>query len=254
MVSIVPTVTMCTCSINENKQTDLQGKYEKKLQTYTSPLMWVSWKAQHIWEISLSGLWWCILGRWQLCHCPNASGPTYVLNIFHFLSQPFAFFHNYTVEFLKKGSDCYDTKANLSFWNAAGSWTYKDSEHGSTERMVLFLLLFNSNVWMAPVLQPSWLHQYFVFTLQVIDVIIGTDDHGRRAPKYLIHFNGWNRRYELLFLLSFLLNPVILIVVFTLKSYPFTIDPVKAVGHSYQDLQGLCGFYFLLFANVCVFG
>lgn len=108
---------------------------------------------------------------------------------------------------------------------------------------------------MAPFLQPYWLHQYFVFMLQVIDVLIGTDDHGKRAPKYLIHFNGWNRRYhELLFLLSFLLNPVILIVVFTVKSCSFTIDyPVKAVGHSYQTFSSVW-ILFLLFANVCVYG
>ncbi|XP_011604426.1 male-specific lethal 3 homolog isoform X2 [Takifugu rubripes] len=31
---------------------------------------------------------------------------------------------------------------------------------------------------------------------EVIDVLIGTDEHGRRAPKYLIHFNGWNRSWD----------------------------------------------------------
>lgn len=41
----------------------------------------------------------------------------------------------------------------------------------------------------------STLKHHFVFTLQVIDVLIGTDEHGRKIPKYLIHFNGWNRRY-----------------------------------------------------------
>lgn len=40
------------------------------------------------------------------------------------------------------------------------------------------------------------LKPHCVFTLQVIDVLIGTDEHGRRVPKYLIHFNGWNRRYH----------------------------------------------------------
>ncbi|TKS66303.1 Male-specific lethal 3 -like protein [Collichthys lucidus] len=35
-----------------------------------------------------------------------------------------------------------------------------------------------------------------VFTLQVLDVLIGTDEHGRRIPKYLIHFNGWNRSWD----------------------------------------------------------
>lgn len=42
------------------------------------------------------------------------------------------------------------------------------------------------------------LKPHCVFTLQVIDVLIGTDEHGRRIPKYLIHFNGWNRRYHYL--------------------------------------------------------
>uniref|UniRef100_H3DAN1 MSL complex subunit 3 n=1 Tax=Tetraodon nigroviridis TaxID=99883 RepID=H3DAN1_TETNG len=35
-----------------------------------------------------------------------------------------------------------------------------------------------------------------LYDAKVIDVLIGTDDHGRRAPKYLIHFNGWNRSWD----------------------------------------------------------
>uniref|UniRef100_A0A3B4XIV3 MSL complex subunit 3 n=1 Tax=Seriola lalandi dorsalis TaxID=1841481 RepID=A0A3B4XIV3_SERLL len=33
-----------------------------------------------------------------------------------------------------------------------------------------------------------------LYDAKVLDVLIGTDEHGRRIPKYLIHFNGWNRR------------------------------------------------------------
>lgn len=52
---------------------------------------------------------------------------------------------------------------------------------------------------------------------------------------------------------SFLLNPIILIVVFTVKSYSFTIDyPVKAVGHSYKDLQVFVDFFFYC-SSMCVF-
>uniref|UniRef100_A0A674PCG9 MSL complex subunit 3 n=1 Tax=Takifugu rubripes TaxID=31033 RepID=A0A674PCG9_TAKRU len=35
-----------------------------------------------------------------------------------------------------------------------------------------------------------------LYDAKVIDVLIGTDEHGRRAPKYLIHFNGWNRSWD----------------------------------------------------------
>uniref|UniRef100_A0A8D0AUZ0 MSL complex subunit 3 n=1 Tax=Sander lucioperca TaxID=283035 RepID=A0A8D0AUZ0_SANLU len=35
-----------------------------------------------------------------------------------------------------------------------------------------------------------------LYDAKVIDVLIGTDDHGRRIPKYLIHFNGWNRSWD----------------------------------------------------------
>uniref|UniRef100_A0A3P9L960 MSL complex subunit 3 n=1 Tax=Oryzias latipes TaxID=8090 RepID=A0A3P9L960_ORYLA len=31
---------------------------------------------------------------------------------------------------------------------------------------------------------------------EVLDVLIGTDEHGRRVPKYLIHFNGWSRSWD----------------------------------------------------------
>lgn len=51
---------------------------------------------------------------------------------------------------------------------------------------------------------------------------------------------------------SFLLNPVILIVVFTVKSYSFTIDyPVKTLGYSYQDLQVCVDFIFIIRKCVC---
>uniref|UniRef100_A0A665U7A5 MSL complex subunit 3 n=1 Tax=Echeneis naucrates TaxID=173247 RepID=A0A665U7A5_ECHNA len=35
-----------------------------------------------------------------------------------------------------------------------------------------------------------------LYDAKVIDVLIGTDEHGRRIPKYLIHFNGWNRSWD----------------------------------------------------------
>lgn len=35
-----------------------------------------------------------------------------------------------------------------------------------------------------------------LYDAKVIDVLIGSDDHGRRVPKYLIHFNGWNRSWD----------------------------------------------------------
>lgn len=137
----------------------------RKLQIYTSPLMWVSQKAEYLRDfverslvvncraittVSLSKCFWTNL---------------YIEPFPYFSQQPFAFFTINTVE-------CY-------------------------------FLRYLTQMEIAPVLQPYRLHQHFVFPLQVIDVLIGTDDHGRRAPKYLIHFNGWNRRYhELLFLPS----------------------------------------------------
>lgn len=30
---------------------------------------------------------------------------------------------------------------------------------------------------------------------QIVDVIVGKDEKGRKIPEYLIHFNGWNRRW-----------------------------------------------------------
>ncbi|XP_040048308.1 MSL complex subunit 3B isoform X3 [Gasterosteus aculeatus] len=33
-----------------------------------------------------------------------------------------------------------------------------------------------------------------LYDAKVLDVFIGKDEHGRRIPKFLIHFNGWNRR------------------------------------------------------------
>ncbi|KAM3857019.1 MSL complex subunit 3-like [Diretmus argenteus] len=35
-----------------------------------------------------------------------------------------------------------------------------------------------------------------LYDAKVVDVVIGTDEHGRRVPKYLIHFNGWNRSWD----------------------------------------------------------
>uniref|UniRef100_A0A668AMJ5 MSL complex subunit 3 n=1 Tax=Myripristis murdjan TaxID=586833 RepID=A0A668AMJ5_9TELE len=35
-----------------------------------------------------------------------------------------------------------------------------------------------------------------LYDAKVIDVLISTDEHGRRVPKYLIHFNGWNRSWD----------------------------------------------------------
>ncbi|XP_072288350.1 MSL complex subunit 3-like isoform X2 [Eucyclogobius newberryi] len=35
-----------------------------------------------------------------------------------------------------------------------------------------------------------------LYDSKVLDVLSGTDEHGRRVPKYLIHFNGWNRSWD----------------------------------------------------------
>uniref|UniRef100_A0A4W6FNU3 MSL complex subunit 3 n=1 Tax=Lates calcarifer TaxID=8187 RepID=A0A4W6FNU3_LATCA len=35
-----------------------------------------------------------------------------------------------------------------------------------------------------------------LYDAKVLDILIGTDEHGRRIPKYLIHFNGWNRSWD----------------------------------------------------------
>ncbi|KAJ0062555.1 hypothetical protein NL108_016708 [Boleophthalmus pectinirostris] len=35
-----------------------------------------------------------------------------------------------------------------------------------------------------------------LYDAKVLDVLTGTDEHGRRVPKYLIHFNGWNRSWD----------------------------------------------------------
>uniref|UniRef100_A0A3P8VTF5 FERM and PDZ domain containing 4 n=1 Tax=Cynoglossus semilaevis TaxID=244447 RepID=A0A3P8VTF5_CYNSE len=35
-----------------------------------------------------------------------------------------------------------------------------------------------------------------LYDAKVLDLIVGTDEHGRRIPKYLIHFNGWNRSWD----------------------------------------------------------
>ena len=34
-----------------------------------------------------------------------------------------------------------------------------------------------------------------IFWFQIVDVIVGKDEKGRKIPEYLIHFNGWNRRW-----------------------------------------------------------
>ncbi|XP_061745948.1 male-specific lethal 3 homolog isoform X1 [Nerophis ophidion] len=35
-----------------------------------------------------------------------------------------------------------------------------------------------------------------LYDAKVLDVLIGKDEHGRRIPKYLIHFNGWSRSWD----------------------------------------------------------
>lgn len=32
------------------------------------------------------------------------------------------------------------------------------------------------------------------YLFQIVDIVVGKDDKGRKIPEYLIHFNGWNRR------------------------------------------------------------
>uniref|UniRef100_A0A2K6PJZ2 MSL complex subunit 3 n=1 Tax=Rhinopithecus roxellana TaxID=61622 RepID=A0A2K6PJZ2_RHIRO len=32
--------------------------------------------------------------------------------------------------------------------------------------------------------------------IQIVDVIVGKDEKGRKIPEYLIHFNGWNRSWD----------------------------------------------------------
>uniref|UniRef100_A0A672IT77 MSL complex subunit 3 n=1 Tax=Salarias fasciatus TaxID=181472 RepID=A0A672IT77_SALFA len=35
-----------------------------------------------------------------------------------------------------------------------------------------------------------------LYDAKVLDVLLATDEHGNRIPKYLIHFNGWNRSWD----------------------------------------------------------
>nr|XP_008541266.1 PREDICTED: male-specific lethal 3 homolog [Equus przewalskii] len=35
-----------------------------------------------------------------------------------------------------------------------------------------------------------------IFWFQIVDVIVGKDEKGRKIPEYLIHFNGWNRSWD----------------------------------------------------------
>uniref|UniRef100_A0A3Q2QZE7 MSL complex subunit 3 n=1 Tax=Fundulus heteroclitus TaxID=8078 RepID=A0A3Q2QZE7_FUNHE len=35
-----------------------------------------------------------------------------------------------------------------------------------------------------------------LYDAKVLDVLISTDEHGRRVPKYLIHFSGWSRSWD----------------------------------------------------------
>ncbi|KAK1802896.1 hypothetical protein P4O66_021431 [Electrophorus voltai] len=35
-----------------------------------------------------------------------------------------------------------------------------------------------------------------LYDAKVVDIVIGKDDKGKRVPKYLIHFNGWNRSWD----------------------------------------------------------
>lgn len=40
----------------------------------------------------------------------------------------------------------------------------------------------------------SYIFVHLRFALQVVDIATVKDVKGKRVPKYLIHFNGWNRR------------------------------------------------------------
>ena len=42
-----------------------------------------------------------------------------------------------------------------------------------------------------------------VFFFQVVDIVLRKDDRGNRVPQYLIHFNGWNRRWGIWLTLEF---------------------------------------------------
>ncbi|XP_062865492.1 male-specific lethal 3 homolog isoform X2 [Trichomycterus rosablanca] len=35
-----------------------------------------------------------------------------------------------------------------------------------------------------------------LYDAKVVDIVVGKDEKGRRIPKYLIHFNGWNRSWD----------------------------------------------------------
>uniref|UniRef100_A0AAR2L5U0 Chromo domain-containing protein n=1 Tax=Pygocentrus nattereri TaxID=42514 RepID=A0AAR2L5U0_PYGNA len=35
-----------------------------------------------------------------------------------------------------------------------------------------------------------------LYDAKVVDILIGKDEKGKRVPKYLIHFNGWNRSWD----------------------------------------------------------
>ncbi|XP_045146702.1 male-specific lethal 3 homolog isoform X2 [Echinops telfairi] len=40
-------------------------------------------------------------------------------------------------------------------------------------------------------------HFWAIFSwFQIVDVIVGKDEKGRKIPEYLIHFNGWNRSWD----------------------------------------------------------
>lgn len=55
---------------------------------------------------------------------------------------------------------------------------------------------FCVSTWHVNNAKPKCILCVCVCPFQIIDVFIGKDEHGRRIPKYLIHFNGWNRRYR----------------------------------------------------------
>jgi len=47
--------------------------------------------------------------------------------------------------------------------------------------------------WKAHFLSSFLIHA-IQYLFQVVDIVVGKDEKGRKIPEYLIHFNGWNRR------------------------------------------------------------
>uniref|UniRef100_A0A3Q3DZL0 MSL complex subunit 3 n=1 Tax=Hippocampus comes TaxID=109280 RepID=A0A3Q3DZL0_HIPCM len=44
--------------------------------------------------------------------------------------------------------------------------------------------------------EPDPTKAQVLYDAKVLDIVIGKDEHGRRIPKYLIHFNGWSRSWD----------------------------------------------------------